>query len=189
LALKKILYIDFVSYVCIIISYVHFSELQIRQAFSCPRTILILNLEALVFCFDKHESDLNFNMHVHVKIWFNTQIPLMSYWQTWYFPTKFKLFIDIKSSEWIIIKNNTKLTLTQPEMLATRLGGSWTHYLCLDSKLISKLELTIFFTSETYQGRIQEGGGAGTRPPLKLEKIWFFWHTIDFSHEIPQHFL
>ena len=30
-------------------------------------------------------------------------------------PTKFKLFIDIKSSKWIIIKNNTKLTLTQPE--------------------------------------------------------------------------
>ena len=41
-----------------------FSELQIRQAFSCPRPILILNLEALLFCFDKHESDLNFNMHV-----------------------------------------------------------------------------------------------------------------------------
>ena len=43
-------------------------------------------------------------------------------------PTKFKLFIDIKSSKWIIIKNNTKLTLTQPEMLATRMGESWTHY-------------------------------------------------------------
>jgi hypothetical protein len=42
-------------------------------------------------------------------------------------PTKFKLFIDIKSSKWIIIKNNTKLTLTQPEMLATRMGESWTH--------------------------------------------------------------
>jgi hypothetical protein len=38
---KKILYIDFVSYVCIIISHVHFSELQIRQAFSCPRPILL----------------------------------------------------------------------------------------------------------------------------------------------------
>ena len=50
--------------VCIIISYVHFCELQIRQAFSCPRPILILNLEALLFCFDKHEYDLNFNMHV-----------------------------------------------------------------------------------------------------------------------------
>jgi hypothetical protein len=61
-------------------------------------------------------------------------------------PTKFKLFIDIKSSKWIIIKNNTQLTLTQPEMLATRMGESWTHYLCLDSKL----ELTIFFTSETH---------------------------------------
>jgi hypothetical protein len=54
LALKNILYIDFVSYVCIIISCVHFSELQIRQAFSCPRPILILNLEALLFCFDKY---------------------------------------------------------------------------------------------------------------------------------------
>ena len=43
-------------------------------------------------------------------------------------PTQFKLFIDIKSSKWIIIKNNTKLTLTQPEMLATRMGESWTHY-------------------------------------------------------------
>ena len=43
-------------------------------------------------------------------------------------PTKFKLFIDIKSSKWIIIKNNTKLTLTQPELLATRMGESWTHY-------------------------------------------------------------
>ena len=32
--------------------------------FSCPRPILILSLEALLFCFDKHESDLNFNMHV-----------------------------------------------------------------------------------------------------------------------------
>jgi hypothetical protein len=42
----------------------HISELQIRQAFSCPRPILILNLEALLFCFDKHESDLNFNMYV-----------------------------------------------------------------------------------------------------------------------------
>jgi hypothetical protein len=61
-------------------------------------------------------------------------------------PTKFKLFIDIKSSKWIIIKNNTQLTLTQPEMLATRMDESWTHYLCLDSKL----ELTIFFTSETH---------------------------------------
>ena len=30
-------------------------------------------------------------------------------------------------SKWIIIKNNTKLTLTQPEMLATRMGESWTH--------------------------------------------------------------
>ena len=50
--------------VCIIISYVHFCELQIRQAFSCPRPILILNLEALLFCFDKNEYDLNFNMHV-----------------------------------------------------------------------------------------------------------------------------
>ena len=59
---------------------------------------------------------------------------------------KFKLFIDIKSSKWIIIKNNTKLTLTQPEMFATHMGESWTHYLCLDSKL----ELTIFFTSETH---------------------------------------
>ena len=55
---KKIQYIDFVSYVCIIISYVHFSELQIRQAFSCPRPILILNLEVLLFCFDKHEMNL-----------------------------------------------------------------------------------------------------------------------------------
>jgi hypothetical protein len=50
--------------VFIIISYVHFSELQIRQAFSCPRPILILNLETLLFRFDKDDYDLNFNMHV-----------------------------------------------------------------------------------------------------------------------------
>jgi hypothetical protein len=37
---------------------------------------------------------------------------------------KFKLFIDIKSSKWIIIKNNKKLTLTQPEMLATRIWAN-----------------------------------------------------------------
>jgi hypothetical protein len=40
----------------------HLSELQIRQTFSCPRPILILNLETLLFRFDKNDYDLNFNM-------------------------------------------------------------------------------------------------------------------------------
>ena len=39
-----------------------------RQSFSCPRPILILNLEALLFCFDKHESDLNFSMQKYELI-------------------------------------------------------------------------------------------------------------------------
>ena len=78
---------------------------------------------------------------------------------------KFKLFIDIKSSKWIIIKNDTKLTLTQPEMLATRRGESWTHYLCLDSN--SKLELTIFFTSETRDSLLTKIRANG--PRLKKE--------------------
>jgi hypothetical protein len=30
-----------------------------------------------------------------LKIWFNTQIPLMSYWQTWYFISQSKRTIKI----------------------------------------------------------------------------------------------
>jgi hypothetical protein len=54
------LYIDFVSssHTFILVNF------RYVKHFSCPRPILILNLEALLFCFDKHESDLNFNMHV-----------------------------------------------------------------------------------------------------------------------------
>ena len=64
-------------------------------------------------------------------------------------PTKFKLFIDIKFSKWIIIKNNTKLTLTQPEMLATRMGESWTHYHSiypLGKKIVYQKQVPVLIT-------------------------------------------
>ena len=65
------------------------------------------------------------------------------------------------------------------------------YYICKFPLFSTKYMIDVCI-SLCYQGRIQGGGGAhpARAPPLKLEKIWFFWLKIVIFHmKYPKNFM